>query len=94
MSEVGTLPLVIYFMGSFCPMVKVERLFEQTAKDLEGKAVLIQIDLDEFSEISEKFGVDQLANFTVLKDGTRVFVVVGYTDEKYDELVQFIKSAL
>ena len=52
-SEVGTMPLVIDFTASWCPPCQmIKPIFEQLAKDLEGKAVLVKVDVDEMGQLS------------------------------------------
>ena len=72
-SEVGSQLLIIDFTASWCPPCQmIKPHFEQMAKDFEGKAVFVKIDVDEMGELAALFGINCMPTFKVIKGGSVV----------------------
>ena len=65
--------------------------FEQMAKDFEGKAVLVKIDVDEMGELAAQFGINCMPTFKVIKGGDVVDTLEGASK---DGLLQLINKHL
>ena len=71
--ESGSTPLILDFTAVWCPPCQmIKPIFEQMAKDFEGKAIFLKIDVDEMGELSEQFGISCMPTFKILKAGQLV----------------------
>ena len=92
MSEAGSKPLVIDFTASWCPPCQmIKPIFEQLAKDYEGKAVLVKVDVDEMDVLAAEFGINCMPTFKIVKGGQVVDQLEGASK---DGLVQLIQKHL
>jgi thioredoxin 1 len=73
------MPVLIDFWASWCgPCRMLAPVIEELAKDTEGKAVIGKVNVDEETELSEKFNVFSIPTIVVLKDKKIVAKSVGY----------------
>ena len=83
------MPLVIDFTASWCPPCQmIKPIFEQLAKDLEGKAVLVKVDVDEMGQLAQEFGINCMPTFKVVKGGQVVDQLEGANKEKLTQIIQ------
>ena len=50
---------------------------DQLAEDYEGRAIIAKINVDECREICTRFGITNIPNFKLFKNGVEVGNVVG-----------------
>lgn len=66
------------------------RMLEPVLKKVSEKFNVIQIDVDQASELAMKFGVMSIPTLIVFKDGVLVTKCVGYLSE--DEVLELISK--
>jgi len=70
--------VVIDFSAKWCgPCQRMLPELESAAKEFEGKATFIKVDVDESPDIAMKYGVQGIPNITFLKNGEVVDVSIG-----------------
>ena len=74
----GTTPLILDFTASWCPPCQmIKPHFEQMAKDFEGKAIFLKIDVDEMKELSQQYNISCMPTFKIIKAGQVVGELEG-----------------
>ena len=77
-------PVLVDFWASWCgPCLSMAPIIEELAKEYEGKAKVLKMNIDEASETPGKFNVMSIPTFIVFKDGEAVNTLVG-TKSKED----------
>jgi thioredoxin 1 len=72
------LPVLVDFWAAWCgPCIMMAPIFEQLAKEYEGKALLAKVNVDENQEVSQKFGIYGIPTFIFFKGGKEVGRVIG-----------------
>lgn len=85
-------PVLLDFWASWCgPCRMVSPLVDQIAEEMEGKAKVGKINVDEQPELASQFGVMSIPTLVVLKDGEVVKKSVGARPK--DEIVAMIEEA-
>lgn len=75
----SALPVVIDMFATWCgPCKMMAPLFDQLAKELEGKYKLVKINIDEERDIAVKYNVSSIPTFLFLKNGMMVAKETGY----------------
>ena len=71
-------PVIVDFWASWCgPCMMLSPIIEELAKDLEGKAKVGKVNVDEEGELSQAFGVMSIPTIVLVKDGKVVRQAVG-----------------
>ena len=74
---------VVDFWAEWCgPCRMIGPIIEELATEYEGKALIAKVDVDENSELSQKFGVRSIPTILILKDGEVVDKHVGVTTKQ------------
>ncbi len=74
------LPVLIDFYADWCgPCKMMSPVVEELAKEYAGKAKVAKINVDQESEIAEKYGVMSIPNFVFIKNGKLVDQQIGAT---------------
>lgn len=71
-------PLLVDFWAPWCgPCKAIAPLLEELAKELDGKASIAKVNVDENSAIAAKYNIRAIPTLLVFKDGKMVDQVVG-----------------
>lgn len=70
---------LVDFWAPWCgPCKMIAPVLEDLAKDVDGKANIVKVDVDENQETAAKFEVMSIPTLIVFKDGQAVDKVVGF----------------
>ena len=76
--EKKKLPVISDFWASWCgPCRMLSPILEQAAKELEGKAVVAKINVDDEPELANKFSISSIPTIMVFKNGKVVKKSIG-----------------
>lgn len=76
-------PLMVDFFATWCgPCKHIAPFVEQIANEYDGKAVVGRCDIDENSELAEKFGIMSVPTIIYFKDGKEQNRIVGGVPKK------------
>ncbi len=94
-SEVGSKLLIIHFTSASSPYCKkMKPHLEQMAKDFEGQAVFVKIDVVHKKELGEHIGFKSVPSFKLIKGGHVVHELEGGAACSHENLLQIINSHL
>lgn len=66
------------FWATWCgPCKMIAPIVEQLAQEFDGKVVVVKVDVDEESELAERFGVQSIPTLILFKNGEPVLTEVG-----------------
>jgi thioredoxin 1 len=72
------LPVVVDLWADWCmPCRIMAPVMEELAKDYAGKALFGKVDVDQDSEIANRYGIMSIPHFLIFKNGTLVEKIVG-----------------
>ena len=84
------LPVLVDFWASWCgPCKMMAPIVEEIAKELEGKAKVCKINVDEEQNLAIKYGIMSIPTFLVFKEGKVISTKIGMQDK--EELKLLIK---
>lgn len=87
------LPAVIKVYASWCgPCQQMAPLYDELAKELVGKYILAQMNVDDARDLSIEYGITSIPAFVFFKDGKIVGKEVGYMSK--DDLRDSIEKHL
>ena len=87
------MPLLLDFSAEWCgPCKMMSPIVELIANDLEGKALIGKLDIDQNPNTAARFGVRNFPTFLFFKDGKVVDRVIGAVPKSV--LEQKVKSLL
>jgi len=83
-TEIGKGGLVLVdFFAQWCgPCKRISPYIEQLAKEFEGKAVFIKVDVDELADVASKEQISSMPTFRYFKGGKKVADVIGASQDK------------
>ncbi|MBC2604887.1 thioredoxin [Pelagicoccus albus] len=71
-------PVLVDFWAPWCgPCKAIAPLLEELSKELEGKAAITKVNVDENSAIAAKFNVRAIPTLIIFKGGEQVDTIVG-----------------
>lgn len=71
-------PVLVDFFATWCgPCKMVAPVVEEIAQDMEGKAYVYKVDIDESQDIAMKYRVASVPTLVLFKDGEPVKKTVG-----------------
>ena len=87
-ASAGEQPVIIDFTASWCPPCQmIKPIYEQLAQQYKGKAVLVKIDVDEQSELSQQFGIECMPTFIAYVGGQAVETIQGANKAKLEAMI-------
>ena len=85
--------VLIDFYADWCmPCMMMGPILEEVSKKFEGKIKFGKVDVGEYQEVAQKFGVSSIPNFTLLKDGQMIEQFIGAMSE--DDFVEKLNKFL
>ena len=74
----STLPVVVDFWAAWCgPCQQMAPQFEQAARTLKGRALLVKVNSDENPQLASRFGIRSIPTLLRLQRGAEVARVAG-----------------
>lgn len=71
-------PVIVDFFATWCgPCKMLSPILEQAAKEIEGKAKVIKIDIDDAENLTKKFGILSVPTMVIIADGKEQEKLVG-----------------
>lgn len=87
----AALPVLVEFYARWCgKCAMMEDVLEELAKEQEGRFDICQIEIDESSELAEKFEVGIVPTFVVFRKGSPVAAASGLLSR--ETLVRMVLS--
>jgi thioredoxin 1 len=72
------IPVLVDFSATWCgPCRTIEPHVEAIATELQGKAKVVKVDVDEHSDVASKYGIMSIPALLVFKNGQEVDRLVG-----------------
>src|SRR5690349_3894646 len=89
----SSLPVLVDFSAVWCgPCRAVEPHVEALATELQGKAKVVKIDVDEHSDVASRYGIMSIPALVVFKNGQEVDRLVGAAPK--DRILNLISKHL
>lgn len=86
------LPVLLDFWASWCgPCRMVSPIVDEVANELEGKAKVGKINVDEEQELAQAFSIMSIPTLVVIKNGKLVNQLVGVRSKQ--EIIEMIEKS-
>lgn len=86
----SNLPVLVDFWASWCgPCKMMTPVVEQISKDMDGKAKVCKVNIDEEQDLAMKYGIMSIPTFLIFKNGKVVNSAVGVRDKQ--ELINLLQ---
>jgi len=74
----ATVPVLTDFWAAWCgPCRMAAPEVRELAREMAGKALVLKVNTEDNPQVSDKFGVQSIPNFVVLRDGRVVYQQAG-----------------
>ena len=88
----ATLPVLVDFWAAWCgPCRMAAPEVKRVAAEMAGRALVLKVDTEKYPELAERFQVEGIPNFVVLKGGQVVFQQPGVVPAA--QMVNWLESA-
>ncbi len=85
------IPVLLDFYATWCgPCKMMSPIVEEIEKEMQGKAKIYKIDIDEERELAIKYEIMSIPTFVILKNGEVSETAVGMRDK--EELIKLIEK--
>jgi thioredoxin 1 len=85
------IPVVVDFFASWCgPCKMLAPIMEQIAQEFDGSVLMCKIDIDENSNIAQKYNIMSVPTLIFFKNGETVHTESGFST--YEQLCNIIKT--
>lgn len=80
--DVKDTPVLVDFWATWCgPCLTQGPIIDELSKDMEGKAKIYKLNVDENNEIASKYGIMSIPALKIFKNGEVVDEMVGVHDK-------------
>ena len=84
------LPVMVKFTAEFCkPCAVLQPVLEKIADELEGKAILVKLDIDESPDLAATYKIKSIPTMLVFKDGQLLNRASGSQTPKEEIIAMF-----
>lgn len=79
----SNIPVLVDFWASWCgPCKMMSPVVDEIAKEMEGKAKVCKVNIDDEQDLAVKYGIMSIPTFLIFKDGKVVNSIVGVQDKQ------------
>lgn len=85
--------VMVDFFATWCgPCKMLSPVLEEVASEVEGKANIVKVDIDESSELAQRYGIMAVPTMLIFKDGKILKQLQGFMPKQ--QLVNEINNIL